>query len=60
MLEVIMIIWTISPTGAIDRLVIPGWYEMERCEAAIEVLVAENPHDQWSPQIAARCMEVPK
>lgn len=60
MTEIIMILWTLSPEGHLDRLVIPGWYTMERCNAAIVSLLEPNPADQWSPQFAARCVVVPK
>ena len=60
MTEIILILWTLSPTGQIDRLVISDWYTMERCRAAAEVLTEPNPEDGWAPKQVARCVEVPK
>lgn len=60
MLKIILVLWTLSPTGHIDRLVVDGWYTMEACEVAIDSFIAANPADQWQMQMAARCVEVPK
>lgn len=60
MLKIILILWTLSPEGHIDRLVIDGFYDIERCEAAGLVLIEPSPLDGWQIAQVFRCVEVPK
>ena len=60
MSKIILIIWTISPTGHIDRLGMDGFMDMKHCWGVADSLTAPNPKDGWSPLQAARCATVPK
>ena len=60
MTKIILIFWTLSPTGQIDRLELDGWFSIEACNAAVVSLTAPNPADGWSALTVARCVEVPK
>jgi len=58
--KIILILWTLSPSGHLDRLEIGGFFDMDACEAAAVVLTAPSPLDGWSPATVTRCLEVPK
>lgn len=60
MTKIILILWTISPGGDIDRLDLGGWFDLESCNAALVSLTEPNPADGWSPKTVGRCVEVPK
>ena len=60
MLKIILVLWTLVPSGDIDRLVIEGFFDMERCEAAGLVFITPSPHDEFQLAQVFRCVEVPK
>jgi hypothetical protein len=60
MTKILLILWTLGPTGEIDRLEIDGWFNLERCNAAAVSLTESNPADGWAPKHVARCVEVPR
>lgn len=60
MLKIILIFWVLGPKGDIVAHEYGDFFDMERCEAALEAMTEPSPHDQWSPLIAGRCVEVPK
>ncbi len=60
MTKIILILWTVSPSGDIDRLELDGWFDVGDCKAALVSLTEPNPADGWSPETVGRCVEVPK
>lgn len=60
MTKIILILWTLSPTGQIDRLIFEGWNNFGDCHNAAEMLTAPHPDDGWSPGTVVRCIAVPK
>ena len=60
MTKIILILWTVSPSGDIDRLDLGGFFDLGDCKAALVSLTEPNPADGWSPEQVGRCLEVPK
>ena len=60
MLKIILVLWTLAPSGEIDRLYIDGFFDMEQCEAAGIAFITPNPHDEFQIAQMFRCVEVPK
>lgn len=60
MTKIILILWTLSPEGHIDRLDLGGFFDLGACNAALVSLTEPNPLDGWSPRQVGRCLEVPK
>lgn len=58
--KIILILWTLSPTGQLDRLIVEGFFDMGACKAAAVSLTESSPEDGWAPVHVARCVEVPK
>ena len=60
MTKIVLILWTLSPTGEIDRLEFENFFDMGACNAALVSLTEPSPRDGWSPVQVGRCVEVPK
>jgi hypothetical protein len=58
--KIILVLWTLSPTGQLDRLEIEGFRTLETCRSAAVSLTEPAVADGWSPATVVRCLAVPK
>ena len=59
MTKIVLLLWTLSPTGEILETKFEGFRDIGACKAAGVSLTEPHPDDGWSPVQVVRCVEVP-